>query len=160
MHDLVVKGGTVVDGTGAAPFTADVAVRDGLIVDVGKLTGGARQTIDADGAIVTPGWVDGHTHYDGQVTWDDRLDGSASNGVTTVVMGNCGVGFAPVPARRRGRADRPDGRCRGHPRHRAVRGDAVGELGVVPRVPRASSTAGAGPSTSALSWPTARCATT
>ena len=97
MHDLVVKGGTVVDGTGAVPFTADVAVRGGLIVEVGAVTGSARQVIDADGAIVTPGWVDGHTHYDGQVTWDDALEGSASNGVTTVVMGNCGVGFAPVP---------------------------------------------------------------
>jgi N-acyl-D-amino-acid deacylase len=97
MHDLVVKGGTVVDGTGAAPFTADVAVRDGRIVEIGEVTERARRAIDADGALVTPGWVDAHTHYDGQVTWDDRLEGSASNGVTTVVMGNCGVGFAPVP---------------------------------------------------------------
>lgn len=97
MYDVIVKGGTVVDGTGAAPFTADVAVSDGVIVEIGQLDGVARQTIDADGAIVAPGWIDAHTHYDGQVTWDDRLEGSAANGVTTVVMGNCGVGFAPVP---------------------------------------------------------------
>jgi len=97
MYDLTIKAGTVVDGTGASPFTSDIAITEGTIVDIGKVTGPARQTIDADGALVTPGWIDGHTHYDGQVTWDDRLEGSAANGVTTVVMGNCGVGFAPVP---------------------------------------------------------------
>ena len=96
MLDVVIKGGTVVDGTGGAPRTADVGVRDGRIVEVGTVTGSARDTIDADGALVTPGWVDVHTHYDGQVTWDDVLEPSASNGVTTLVMGNCGVGFAPV----------------------------------------------------------------
>ncbi|HWC36287.1 MAG TPA: amidohydrolase family protein [Mycobacteriales bacterium] len=97
MFDLVIAGGTVVDGTGSAPYTADVAVEDGRIVEIGSVGGSAaRERIDADGALVTPGWVDVHTHYDGQVTWDDALEPSASNGVTTLVMGNCGVGFAPV----------------------------------------------------------------
>jgi N-acyl-D-aspartate/D-glutamate deacylase len=96
MLDVRINGGTVVDGTGAAPFTADVAIRDGRIVEVGAVTETAHQEIDADGALVTPGWVDVHTHYDGQVTWDDAIEPSASNGVTTLVMGNCGVGFAPV----------------------------------------------------------------
>jgi N-acyl-D-amino-acid deacylase len=96
MYDLVIRGGTVVDGTGGASFTGDVAVNDGLIASVGKIDGHARRVVDADGALVLPGWVDGHTHYDGQVTWDESLEGSATNGVTTVVMGNCGVGFAPV----------------------------------------------------------------
>jgi N-acyl-D-aspartate/D-glutamate deacylase len=94
--DVVVKGGTVVDGTGAPPYSADVGVRDGCIVEVGAIDGRASHVVDADGAIVTPGWVDVHTHYDGQATWDDALEPSASNGVTTLVMGNCGVGFAPV----------------------------------------------------------------
>ena len=96
MFDHVITGGTVVDGTGGEPRTADVAISDGRIVEVGTVTGEARNRIDADGALVTPGWVDVHTHYDGQVTWDDEIDPSFSNGVTTVVMGNCGVGFAPV----------------------------------------------------------------
>lgn len=96
MYDLIVRGGTIVDGEGAPAFVGDVAVRDGIIVEVGRVDGVARQVIEAEGALVTPGWVDAHTHYDGQCTWDDRIEGSASNGVTTVVMGNCGVGFAPV----------------------------------------------------------------
>jgi len=96
MLDIVIKGGRVVDGTGAEPFSADVAIRDGRIVEIGSVTESASQVIDADGAIVTPGFVDVHTHYDGQVTWDDAIEPSASNGVTTLVMGNCGVGFAPV----------------------------------------------------------------
>ncbi len=96
MLDLVVKGGTVVDGTGSASYGADVGIRGGRIVEIGSLSDPAARTIDADGALVTPGWVDIHTHYDGQVTWDDVLEPSASNGVTTLVMGNCGVGFAPV----------------------------------------------------------------
>jgi N-acyl-D-amino-acid deacylase len=96
MLDTAIRGGTVVDGTGEPSYTADIGVRDGRIVDIGTITESARQAIDADGAIVTPGWVDVHTHYDGQVTWDDALEPSASNGVTTLVMGNCGVGFAPV----------------------------------------------------------------
>ena len=97
MHDLVIRGGTVVDGTGEPARTADVAVDDGRITDVGRLNGAAaRREIDADGLLVTPGVVDVHTHYDGQVTWDPLLTPSCWHGVTTVVMGNCGVGFAPV----------------------------------------------------------------
>jgi N-acyl-D-amino-acid deacylase len=97
MHDLIVRGGTVVDGTGDAPRIADVAVNDGIITEVGSLTGeAARRTVDADGLVVTPGFVDIHTHYDGQVSWDPLVTPSSWHGVTTVVMGNCGVGFAPV----------------------------------------------------------------
>jgi N-acyl-D-aspartate/D-glutamate deacylase len=95
-YDVVIKGGSVYDGSGAEPTNADIGIRDGEIVEVGTIAGG-KQVIDADGAIVTPAWVDIHTHYDGQVTWDDEMDPSASHGVGTIVMGNCGVGFAPVP---------------------------------------------------------------
>ncbi|HVT64753.1 MAG TPA: amidohydrolase family protein [Mycobacteriales bacterium] len=94
--DLVVRGGTVVDGTGAPTRTADVALRDGRIVEVGKVDRAGDREIDADGALVTPGFVDIHTHYDGQATWDNRLQPSSQHGVTTVVASNCGVGFAPV----------------------------------------------------------------
>jgi N-acyl-D-aspartate/D-glutamate deacylase len=94
--DLVLRGGTVVDGTGCSSRTADVAITNGVIVDVGSFEGTARQTIDVTGAVVAPGFVDVHTHYDGQATWDDRMIPSSWHGVTTVVMGNCGVGFAPV----------------------------------------------------------------
>jgi N-acyl-D-aspartate/D-glutamate deacylase len=94
--DLVVRSGTVVDGSGAEPRTADVAVADGVIVEVGQVGGRGRREIDADGAVVAPGFVDIHTHYDGQAVWDSRLQPSSWHGVTTVVMGNCGVGFAPV----------------------------------------------------------------
>ncbi len=96
MHDLIVRGGTVVDGTGAPPRTADVAVDAGRITEVGDIGGGASRIVDADGLLVTPGWVDVHTHYDGQVTWDPELAPSSWHGVTTLVMGNCGVGFAPA----------------------------------------------------------------
>src|SRR6058998_402388 len=98
MHDLVVRNGTVVDGTGAAKRSADVAIAGDRIVEVGAVDTMGRHEIDADGAIVAPGWVDIHTHYDGQVTWDPELSPSSWHGVTTVVMGNCGVGFAPVRA--------------------------------------------------------------
>ncbi|HEV7722502.1 MAG TPA: amidohydrolase family protein [Iamia sp.] len=94
--DLVVRGGLVVDGTGAPGRIADVAVTDGVIVEVGRVDGAGRREIDADGAVVAPGFVDIHTHYDGQATWDDSLAPSSAHGVTTVVAGNCGVGFAPV----------------------------------------------------------------
>ena len=94
--DLVIRGGTVVDGLGSAPFAADVAVKDGVIVEVGRVSGKGTEEIDATGLLVTPGFVDVHTHYDGQITWENRLSPSSNHGVTTVVMGNCGVGFAPV----------------------------------------------------------------
>ena len=96
MLDWLIEGGTVADGTGGVPFTADLGVRDGRIVAVGKVTEDARERIDASGAWVTPGFVDIHTHYDGQATWDETFSPSIHHGVTTVVMGNCGVGFAPV----------------------------------------------------------------
>ena len=96
-YDLLVRGGKVVDGRGGAPFTADVGVAGGLIAEIGHLDrSSARELVDADGAVVIPGFVDIHTHYDGQATWDSRLSPSSNHGVTTVVMGNCGVGFAPV----------------------------------------------------------------
>ena len=96
MHDLVIRGGTVVDGTGAPARTADVAVEGGTVVEVGRVDGPGREELDADGLIVTPGFVDIHTHFDGQVTWDDDLTPSCWHGVTTAILGNCGVGFAPV----------------------------------------------------------------
>ena len=97
--DLVIRGGEVADGLGGALISADVAIRDGLIVEVGQLTGSGKQEIDARGLLVTPGFVDIHTHYDGQVMWDSQLAPSSWHGVTTAVMGNCGVGFAPVRTR-------------------------------------------------------------
>ena len=96
MHDLLIHGGSVVDGTGAPARQADVAIDDGRISIVGEVPGEARETIDATGKLVTPGFVDIHTHFDGQITWDPTLSPSSWHGVTTVVMGNCGVGFAPV----------------------------------------------------------------
>ncbi len=96
MHDLVIRGGSVVDGTGAPARRADLAIDGDRIVAVGTDVGPGQREIDATGQIVTPGWVDIHTHYDGQVTWDTHLTPSGWNGVTTLVMGNCGVGFAPV----------------------------------------------------------------
>ncbi|MBX3313742.1 MAG: amidohydrolase family protein [Actinobacteria bacterium] len=98
MHDLVIRAGTVVDGTGSPARTADVAVTDGIVTEVGRVSGPARREVDADGLLVTPGFVDIHTHYDGQVTWDDDLTPSCWHGVTTAIMGSCGVGFAPVRA--------------------------------------------------------------
>jgi len=95
-YALVVRDGTIFDGSGADPFDADVAIKDGRIAAVGKLAGRGREEIDAAGHLVTPGFVDVHTHYDGQITWENRLMPSSNHGVTTVVMGNCGVGFAPV----------------------------------------------------------------
>jgi N-acyl-D-aspartate/D-glutamate deacylase len=97
-YDLVIRGGAVVDGTGAPAFVADVAVKDGRIAAVGEIAGQGAEEIDATGRLVTPGFVDIHTHYDGHVTWTDRLYPSSKHGVTTVLMGNCGVGFAPCRA--------------------------------------------------------------
>ena len=96
MHDIVIRGGTIIDGAGQAGFTGDVAIDDGRIAAVGGKAGPARRDIAADGLLVTPGWVDVHTHYDGQATWDPMLAPSSWHGVTTILFGNCGVGFAPV----------------------------------------------------------------
>ncbi|MGH9235546.1 MAG: N-acyl-D-amino-acid deacylase family protein [Acidimicrobiales bacterium] len=95
-HHLVIRGGTVIDGTGAEPRTADVAIDGGVVTEVGRVSGTAARTVDADGLLVTPGFVDIHAHYDGQASWDERMVPSSWHGVTTVVAGNCGVGFAPV----------------------------------------------------------------
>ncbi len=96
MFDVVIRGGKVIDGSGGAPAVADVAIEGGRIAEVGADVGGAKREIDASGLLVTPGFVDVHTHYDGQVSWDPYITPSSFHGVTTVVMGNCGVGFAPV----------------------------------------------------------------
>ncbi len=104
MLDWLIEGATVVDGTGAAPFTADVGVQGGRIVDIGRITSAARERLRADGAWLTPGFVDIHTHYDGQASWDETFSPSIWHGVTTLVMGNCGVGFAPLKAGDRDRA--------------------------------------------------------
>lgn len=103
MLDLIIKSGTVVDGTGAEPFVADVGIENGVIVAVGQITQPAKRTIDATGLHVMPGFVDIHTHYDGQASWDETFTPSIYHGVTTVVMGNCGVGFAPVRPGEQGR---------------------------------------------------------
>ena len=97
-YDLVIRGGTIVDGSGGEPRLADLGVRDGRIAAIGPKLAAGTQEIDATGRIVTPGFVDVHTHYDGQAIWSQRLNPSSSHGVTTVVMGNCGVGFAPCRA--------------------------------------------------------------
>ncbi len=97
MYDVVIRGGKIVDGLGGAPFIGDLAIKDGLIAEIGPaIEARAGREIDASGMIVTPGWIDIHTHYDGQISWDTELAPSSHNGATTVVMGNCGVGFAPV----------------------------------------------------------------
>jgi N-acyl-D-aspartate/D-glutamate deacylase len=102
-YDLIIRSGLVVDGMGGEPFVGDVAVDGGAIAAVGRLNGKGRAEIDAEGAVTAPGFVDVHTHYDGQATWDARLQPSSWHGVTTVVMGNCGVGFAPVRPENRDR---------------------------------------------------------
>jgi N-acyl-D-aspartate/D-glutamate deacylase len=102
MHDIVIRGGTIVDGTGKAAFTGDVAIADGRIAAVGGRQSPGKREIDADGLLVTPGWVDVHTHYDGQAMWDPLIAPSCWHGVTTAMFGNCGVGFAPVKKEHRG----------------------------------------------------------
>jgi N-acyl-D-aspartate/D-glutamate deacylase len=94
-YDLVIRNGTIVDGLGGEPYRGDIAVSDGVIVAIGTVGGSGTREIDADGLLVTPGFVDLHTHYDGQAIWSERMSPSSSHGVTTAVMGNCGVGFAP-----------------------------------------------------------------
>ncbi|MDC1294773.1 amidohydrolase family protein [Myxococcota bacterium] len=96
MNDLVIRGGKIVDGTGKESFNGDIAMKDGVITEVGQVSGEAREEINADGRLVTPGFVDIHTHYDAQATWDPHLLPSGWHGVTTAVVGNCGVGFAPA----------------------------------------------------------------
>ena len=93
--DLVIRGGNIADGGGGDLFEADIAIKDGRIAEVGKVLGKGKEEIDAKGKLVTPGFVDVHTHYDGQVTWSQDITPSSQNGVTTAIMGNCGVGFAP-----------------------------------------------------------------
>lgn len=101
MADIIIRGGTIVDGTGTAPYEADLAITAGKITAIGRITASAAEEIDARGKLVTPGFVDLHTHYDAQVTWSNQVTPSSWNGVTTVLIGNCGVGFAPcLPERR------------------------------------------------------------
>src|SRR5438477_4520575 len=95
LPDLVIRGGTIADGRGDELFEADIAIKDGRITEVGKVSAKGREEIDARGKLVAPGFVDVHTHYDGQVTWSQDITPSSQNGVTSAVMGNCGVGFAP-----------------------------------------------------------------
>jgi N-acyl-D-aspartate/D-glutamate deacylase len=102
-YDLIVRNGSVIDGTGSVPFLADVAIKDGVIAAVGQVVGSATRELDASGKLVTPGFVDIHTHYDAQAVWDSHLAPSSLHGVTTVVMGNCGVGFAPCRPEDRGK---------------------------------------------------------
>src|SRR5580704_16083919 len=94
-YDIVIKNGTIFDGTGRAGYRADLAVSQGKIVKIGKVSDGAAKTIDASDLIVSPGFIDPHTHYDGQICWDPLVTASSWHGVTSVVMGNCGVGLAP-----------------------------------------------------------------
>src|SRR5258706_4017822 len=110
MHDIVIRGGTILDGTGSAQVVGDVAIDGDKLAAVGGKAGPGRREIDANGLLVTPGWVDVHTHYDGQATWDPILAPSSWHGVTTILFGNCGVGFAPVrPAHREALIDLMEG---------------------------------------------------
>ena len=94
-QSLIIRNGLIADGTGTKPYIGDIKIVDGIIQQVGTVTGTATEEIDAKGLLVTPGFVDIHTHYDGQVTWSNKVASSSQLGVTTVVMGNCGIGFAP-----------------------------------------------------------------
>src|SRR5258705_5980733 len=101
-YDILIKNARICDGTGAAAFSGAVAVRDGKIVEVGTVSGVAKREINADGLILAPGFIDHHTHYDAQISWDPLLTSSCWHGITSVVMGNCGVGVAPCLADERG----------------------------------------------------------
>ena len=133
MHDIVIRGGTIIDGTGKAPFSGDVAIAGGRIAAVGGKQGPGKREVDAAGLMVTPGWVDVHTHYDGQAMWDPLLAPSCWHGVTTVMFGNCGVGFAPVKKEHRGALMDLDGRRRGDSQSGAGRGPELG-MGNVPAI--------------------------
>src|SRR4029079_19243225 len=137
--DLVIRGGTVADGKGGDLFEADVAMSGGRITEVGKVAGKGKQEIDARGKLVAPGFVDVHTHYDGQVTWSQDITPSSQNGVTTAIMGNCGVGFAPcrpaddvrvwcgsLASGQPLRSDPVEGGRRGHPGAGAERRHSLG----------------------------------
>ncbi len=159
MHDLVIRGGTVVDGTGAPRRVADVAVDGEKITAVGSDVGRGRREIDAQGLLVTPGFVDVHTHYDGQATWDPYLTPSSWHGVTTVIFGNCGVGFAPV---RRGAAPYLINLMEGV---EDIPGSVLAEgvelrLGILPRIPGRARRGAQESWISARRCRTARCAST
>ena len=132
-YDLVIKNGTVVDGTGAKRYQADVAIADGKVAEIGKVTDGAKRTIDADGLVVAPGFVDPHTHYDAQICWDGAVTPSSWHGVTSVVMGNCGVGIAPCKPETREIAMRDLVNVEGIPVRRAEQGHHLG-LGDLPGI--------------------------
>ena len=121
-YDLMIRGGTLIDGTGAAPHAGDVAIQGGRIVALGAVDGPAKRTIEAEGRAVTPGFVDIHTHYDGQATWDADLAPSCWHGVTSAVDRQLRRGLRAGAPRSAGFPDRPDGRRRGHSGHRAARG--------------------------------------
>jgi cytosine/adenosine deaminase-related metal-dependent hydrolase len=153
--DLVIRGGELADGRGGPVVESDVAVRDGKIAAVGKFAGTGREEIDARGLLVTPGFVDIHTHYDGQSTWDSRLAPSSWHGVTTIVMGNCGVGFAPVRSRTTTASDRIDGRRGGYSGRRAARRLELG-VGILRPISRCGGAHGRTISISARSFRMAR----